>query len=92
MKFIGLIVIIIVLIAIFAFLAPVFPASSQRSEYFGVASAQVTADVSLTFLVSHCGSYINAQYTTNFLGFQSSHPLSKGYNFSCNVQVSSSSS
>ncbi|MDA4112815.1 MAG: hypothetical protein OK474_02095 [Thaumarchaeota archaeon] len=92
MKLIGLIIIVVVLIAIFAFLAPVFPASSERSEYFGVASAQVTADVSLTFLVSHCGAYVNAQYTTNFLGIQSSHPLSKGYNFSCNVQVSSSSS
>jgi hypothetical protein len=92
MKLIGWIVIIVVLIAIFAFFVPVFPASSQKSEYFGVSSAQVTADVSLTFLVSHCGSYINAQYTTSFLGVQSSHPISKGYNFACNVQVSSSSS
>jgi hypothetical protein len=79
---------IIALVAIFALFVPVFP-SSQTSEYFGVARAQVNADVSLTFLLVHCGSYIDAQYTQSFFGFKSSHPISQGYNFACNFNVNS---
>ena len=68
---------------------PAFPVMEASSEYFGVARAQVTADVSFSFLISHCGSYVNAQYTATFLNLQASQPLSKGYNFSCNFQVTS---
>jgi hypothetical protein len=90
MKTVRLVAIIIVLLAIFALLVPVFYLDQTSSAYFGTAHAQVTADVSLTFLLFHCGSYINAKYTQSFLGFQSSQPISQGYNFACNFQVSSS--
>lgn len=90
MRSIGWIALIAVIVVVFAFFVPVFPTQTS-SDYFGVVQAQVTADVSLTFLASHCGSYINAQYTATYLGVQTTHPLSKGYNFSCDVQVTSSS-
>lgn len=91
MRTLGLVLIVVLALAIFAFFVPVFPISQTSSGYFGASQGTVTADVSLTFLISHCGSYVNAQYTATFLGLQSTQPISKGYDFACNFQVTSSS-
>src|SRR5712692_8128112 len=56
------VVIFVVLVITFLFV-PVFPYTAASGSAFGVASVRVTADVSLTFLLFHCGSFINAQIT-----------------------------
>jgi len=82
-----LIVILIVIFVLFSFLVPVFPVTSQSGSFFG-ASYQVDADVSLTFLISHCGSYVNAHSSASFGGITITHPISNGYNFQCSFSTS----
>ena len=77
------VVILVVLVIIFLFV-PVFPYTAASGSAFGVASVRVTADVSLTFLLFHCGSFINAQVTGSIAGFAGSVPISQGYTFTCN--------
>jgi hypothetical protein len=66
---------------------PVFPYSQSSSWFYGVGNTTVKADVSLTFLLFHCGAYINADLTSSLLGVGSTSPVSKGYNFNCNFRV-----
>jgi hypothetical protein len=82
---------VVVLLVIFALFVPVFPATSQSGNFFG-ATYQVSADVSMSFLVSHCGSYVNAHQSATLGGISISHPISKGYNFSCHYSSSGGSS
>jgi len=46
-----------IVVAIFL---PIFPYSQSSSWFYGVGNTTVKADVSLTFLLLHCGAYINA--------------------------------
>jgi hypothetical protein len=82
--------IIIVVLILFALFVPVFPMTSRSGSFFG-ASYSVDADVSLSFLISHCGSYVNAHQSASLGGITITHPISKGYNFSCNFSVKNSS-
>ncbi|HYB03106.1 MAG TPA: hypothetical protein VED17_01500 [Nitrososphaerales archaeon] len=82
---------IIVIIVVFALFVPIFPMSSQSGNFFG-ATYQVDADVSLSFLVSHCGSYMNAHSSASLGSITITHQISKGYNFSCNFSTSKGSS
>jgi hypothetical protein len=91
-EFMGLgkwIAVIVVLAVLFSFLVPIFHTTSDSGRFFG-ATYQVDADVSLTFLVAHCGSYINAHSSATLGGITITHPISSGYNFQCNFAVSSS--
>ena len=63
------VVLLVALLLIFLFV-PVFPYTAASGSAFGVASVRVTADVSLTFLLFHCGSFINAQVTVSIAGFR----------------------
>src|ERR1700676_691145 len=93
-SFMGLvkwIAIIIVLIILFSLFVPVFHTASDSGSFFG-ATYQVDADVSLTFLLTHCGAYVNAHQSATLGGIQITHPISSGYNFSCNYSTSNSSS
>ena len=81
-------ILLVALILIFL-LVPVFPYTAASSSAFGVASVKVTADVSLTYLLFHCGSFINAQVTSSIGGFAGSVPISQGYTFTCNPGSSS---
>jgi hypothetical protein len=88
----GIIIVVVIVVAIlFSFFVPVFPTTSQSGSLFG-ATYQVNAEVSLTFLVSHCGSYVDAHSTLSAGGVQVVHPLSSGYNFQCSYSSSSASS
>ncbi len=84
---IKVVAILVVLVIIFLFV-PVFPYTAASGSAFGVASVKVTADVSLTFLLFHCGSFINAQVTGSIGGFAGSVPISHGYTFTCNPGTS----
>ena len=83
--------VIVVVLVIFALFVPVFPMTSQSGSFFG-ASYSVNADVSLSFLATHCGSYVNARESANLGGIQLTHPISKGYNFACNFSTSNTTS
>jgi hypothetical protein len=85
------IVILVVVFIICAFFLPVFPMTSQSGSFFG-ATYSVDADVSLAFLVAHCGAYVNAHESATFGGIQVTHPISSGYNFACNFSTFNSSS
>ncbi len=75
---------IIVLAAIFL---PVIPHTQSSSWFYGLGNNTVEADVSLTFLLVHCGAYINANSTSTVLEVGASSPGPKGYNFNCNFRV-----
>jgi hypothetical protein len=85
------IAIIAVLIILFSFFVPVFHATSDSGRFFG-ATYQVDADESLTFLIAHCGSYINAHSTTTLGDIVITHQISHGYNFACNFSTSNGNS
>jgi len=78
---------VVALLLIFLFV-PVFPYTAASGSAFGAASVKVTASVSLTFLLFHCGSFINAQVTGSIGGFVGSVPISQGYTFTCNPGTS----
>ena len=81
----GLIVVLLIILAIFL---PVIPYAQSSSWFFGAGNTTVKADVSLTFLLFHCGAYINAQTTSTLLGgVGSTSPSSTGYNFNCNFRI-----
>jgi hypothetical protein len=83
--------VIIVILIVFALFVPIFPSKSQSGSFFG-ASYQVDADVSLSFLASHCGSYMNAHSSASLGSITITHQISRGYNFSCNFSTSNGSS
>jgi len=87
----GWIAVIIVILIVFAFFVPVFPTTSQSGNFFG-ATYQVDADESFSFLMSHCGSYMNAHSSASLGSITITHSISKGYNFSCNFSTSKSMS
>jgi len=86
MKAAGLAGIVIIVIILFALFVPVFPATSNSGTIFGV-NYGVHADVSLSFLVSHCGAFVNAHSTASLGGITITHKMSNGYNFACNFSV-----
>src|SRR2546425_11562389 len=81
-------ILLVALILIFL-LVPVFPYTAASSSAFGVATVKVTADVSLTYLLFHCGSFINAQVTGSIGGFAGARPISQGYTIKFNPRSSS---
>jgi hypothetical protein len=87
----GWVVGIIVLFILFSLFVPVFPTTSQSGRFYG-ASYQVSADDSLSFVVAHCGSYMNAHSSASLAGITVTHQLSSGYNFKCNFSTSNGSS
>jgi len=53
----GLIIALVIVLAIFL---PVIPYSQSSSWFYGTGNTTVKADVSLAFLLIHCGAYIDA--------------------------------
>jgi hypothetical protein len=79
--------IIVGVVIVLAILLPVFPYSQSSSWFLGAGNTTVKADVSLTFLLFHCGAYIDATSTSTVLGAGSTSPVSKGYTFNCNFRI-----
>jgi hypothetical protein len=86
----GWVALIVVFLLIFVVFVPVFPETSNSGNLFGV-TYSVNADVSLSFMASHCGSYANAHSTTSLGSVTITHKISNGYNFSCNFSTSKTS-
>ena len=82
--------VVIVLVGVLVF-APIVPVSRSSSWFFGAGNTQTTADVSPTFLLLHCGAIVNAQASNSLLGFNSTSPVTQGYNFICNFRITSES-
>ncbi len=75
--------IVLIVIAFIALFLPFIPHTNSSGQFFG-AQYQTTADVSPTFLVFHCGSYVNSHFAAQLAsGFSAFYHLSKGYTFSC---------
>jgi hypothetical protein len=72
---------------VLAIFLPAFPYSQSSSWFYGAGSTTVRADVSLTFLLIHCGAYLDAKSTSVLLGVGSSSPPSTGYNFNCDFKI-----
>jgi hypothetical protein len=85
MNYTGIVVVIVILAALFL---PILPYSHSSSWFFGAGNTTVKADVSLTFLLFHCGSYIDANSTSTVLGVGAVTPTSSGYTFNCNFRIS----
>ncbi|MBI3860192.1 MAG: hypothetical protein HY296_08210 [Thaumarchaeota archaeon] len=76
----------LVLVAFFLFV-PFVPYTRASGQYFG-AHYQVTADVSPSYYLTRCGSYINSQAAAQLAsGFSGFYQLSRGYTFTCNFQA-----
>jgi hypothetical protein len=67
---------VLIVVAIFI---PIFPYSQSSSWFYGMGNTTVKADVSLAFLLFHCGAYMNANSTSTLLGVGLTSPASKGY-------------
>ncbi|MDE1854033.1 MAG: hypothetical protein KGI38_09875 [Thaumarchaeota archaeon] len=77
-------VVVLVLMAAVALFVPFVPQTQASGHFFG-ASYQRTADVSPTYYVFHCGSYINSQAAAQLgSGYTGFYKLSQGYAFACN--------
>ena len=78
---------VLVLIGIVALFVPFVP-QTQASGQFLVAHYQRTADVSPTYYLFRCGSYVNAQVAAQFgSGASGLYQLSNGYSFACNFNA-----
>ena len=74
-------------LGVVALFVPFVP-QTQASGHFLGTSYQRTADVSPTYYIFHCGSYINSQVAAQFTsGVSGFYQLSKGYSFSCNYNA-----
>jgi hypothetical protein len=80
-------IIVVGIVVVLAIFLPVFPYSQSSSWFYGAGNTTVRADVTLTFLLFHCGAYINANSTSTVLGIGSTSPSSKGYTFNCNFRI-----
>ncbi len=78
---------VLVLLGVVALFVPFVPQTLASGQFLG-AHYQRTADVSPTYYLFHCGSYVNsqvsAQLTSGYSGF---YQLSKGYTFACNFNA-----
>ena len=77
-------IVALVLVALVALFVPFVPQTQGSGHFFSI-NYQRTADVSPTYYVFHCGSYINSQVATELgSGYAGFYQLSKGYTFTCN--------
>jgi hypothetical protein len=75
---------VIIVVAFISLFVPFVPQTFASGTIFG-AHYQRTAVVSPTYYAFHCGSYVDAQVSTQLAsGFSGFYDLSKGYTFSCN--------
>lgn len=79
----------LVLIGLVVLFVPFVP-QTQASGHFLGAHYQETADVSPTYYLFHCGSYVNprlsAQFGSGYTGF---YQLAQGYTFTCDYSSGS---
>lgn len=80
-------IVVVAIIIIAAIFLPVIPYTQSSSWFYGAGNTTVKADVSLTFVLTHCGAYVDAKTTSTLLGVGSTSPSSTGYNFNCNFKI-----
>ncbi len=78
--------IVLVVVGLVFFLAPFVPYTSASGHILG-ASYRVTADVSPSYYLFRCGSYINHEATATAQGFSSMYQITQGYTFTCNYNT-----
>ena len=77
----------LVLLALVALFVPFVPQTQASGNFLG-AHYQQSADVSPTFYLFHCGSYVNSRITAQLgSGYSGIYQLSKGYTFACNYNT-----
>jgi hypothetical protein len=75
---------VLVLVALVALFVPFVPQTAASGQLFSV-RYQRTADVSPTYYLFRCGSYVNSQVATQLgSGYAGFYQLSKGYTLACN--------
>jgi hypothetical protein len=75
---------VLVVIALVVLFVPFVPQTQASGQFLGV-HYQRTADVSPTYYLFHCGSYVNSRIVAQLgSGFTGLYQLSKGYTFTCN--------
>ncbi len=73
----------IAIIGLVVLFVPFVPQTSSAGQFFG-SHYQTSADVSPSYYVFHCGSYVNSRFTAQLgSGFTGFYDLSKGYTFTC---------
>jgi hypothetical protein len=80
-------IVVLVLLGILVFFVPFVPQTQASGQFLG-AHYQRTADVSPTYYLFGCGSYVNAQVSAGLAsGYSGLYQLSKGYSFTCNFNT-----
>lgn len=78
---------VLVLLGIVVLFVPFVPQTQASGQFLG-AHYQRSADVSPTYYVFHCGSYINSQLAAQIgSGYSGFYQLSKGYTFDCSFNA-----
>jgi hypothetical protein len=78
---------VLVLLGVVAFFVPFVPQTLASGQFIGV-HYQRTADVSPTYYLFHCGSYVNSQLSAQLAsGYTGFYQFSKGYTFTCNINT-----
>lgn len=74
----------LVLVALVVLFVPFVPQTQASGQFLG-AHYQQTADVSPSYYLFHCGSYVNSKVSAELSsGFSGFYDLSNGYTFACN--------
>ncbi len=79
--------ILVLILGVLFLFAPFVPYTSASGSFLG-SHYQITADVSPSYYLFHCGSYINQQASASGQGYSSAYQLSQGYSFTCNYNTS----
>jgi len=78
---------VLVLLGVIALFVPFVPQTRGSGQFLG-AHYQSTADVSPTYYLFHCGSYVNSHLSTELaFGYTGIYQLSQGYTFTCNINT-----
>jgi hypothetical protein len=78
---------VLVLLGLVALFVPFVPQTQASGQFLG-AHYQRTADVSPTYYLFHCGSFVNAQLSAQLAaGYSGFYQLSKGYTFTCDFNT-----
>ena len=78
-----MLVLVLVLVGLVALFVPFVPMTNSSGQFFG-AHYTSTQNVSPTYYVFHCGSYLSPEFQANLgSGYTAFYQASKGYTFSC---------
>ncbi|MDG6914250.1 MAG: hypothetical protein JRN14_03225 [Nitrososphaerota archaeon] len=74
---------ILIVLLLFFFVVPIFPYTFASGSLLGV-NVQSTGDISLSYMLFHCGMVVNLQASGSFLGYSVANYNEGSPGFVCN--------